>query len=161
MVAKLTDLGFSENTILETIVSTYNQDGTPNAAPMGTVMQDQKTILIAIFNLSQTSCNLKISKCAVINLTSKIEVFYKTAFKEANPNRTPPQEWFEKAETVNAPKLQLASATIDVSVAAMAPIGTEKTKFTCNIEQISAPKMYPDYAALQSLSFGRLCRLPS
>ena len=34
-MAKLTDLGFSKGMIFETIVSTYNPDGTPNAAPMG------------------------------------------------------------------------------------------------------------------------------
>jgi hypothetical protein len=143
MVAKLTNLGFSENTIFETIVSTYNKDGTPNAAPMGTIMQNQKTISLTIFNSSQTSRNLKANKCAVINLTGNIEVFYKTAFKETNPAGKLPQEWFGKAETVEAPKLRLANATIDVSVVGMAPIGAEKTKFSCNIEQIDASKMCP------------------
>ena len=35
LMAKLTDLGFSKGIIFETIVSTYNLDGSPNAAPMG------------------------------------------------------------------------------------------------------------------------------
>jgi hypothetical protein len=143
LMAKLTALGFSKGVIFETIVSTYNLNGTPNAAPMGVVMIDPKTISLNMFNSSQTSRNLKANRCAVINLTSNIEVFYKTAFKEVNPNGKLPQEWFEKAEVVNAPKLRLAGATIDVTLFNMEPVGAEKTKFSCTIEQLNAVKICP------------------
>ena len=143
LTAKLTDLGFSKGIIAETIVSTYNIDGKPNAAPMGAIMEDEQKIIINLFNSSSTYRNLQANRCAVINLTSNIEVFYKTAFKEANPDGKLPTEWFEKAETVNAPKLRLADATIDVSVIDMAPIGTEKTKAFCKVKQVNATKKYP------------------
>jgi hypothetical protein len=142
-MAKLTDLGFSIGPIFETIVSTYNKDGSPNAAPMGTAMQNPKTVTLKIFNSSQTSFNLKTTKCAVINLTSNIEVFYKTAFKEANRNEQLPQEWFEKEEMVNAPKLRLADATIDVIVTGTVPSDAEKTNFSLKIQQINAAEMCP------------------
>ena len=142
-MAKLTDLGFSNGIIFETIVSTYNKDGSPNAAPMGAIMHDQQTINLNLYNSSQTSHNLKANKYAVINLTSNIDVFYRTAFKEANPDGKLPHEWFKKAEAVNAPKLRLADATIDVKVASMEPVGTDKTLFSCNVEQINAAKMCP------------------
>jgi hypothetical protein len=142
-MAKLTDLGFSKGPIFETIISTYNKDGSPNAAPMGATMQNPQTITLNIFNSSQTSYNLKTTKCAVINLTSNIEIFYKTAFKEANRNEQLPQEWFEKEEMVNAPKLRLAEATIDVTVAGTVPSGAEKTNFSLKIEQINAAEMCP------------------
>lgn len=142
-MAKLTDLGFLKSMIFEAIVSTYNQDGSPNAAPMGAIMQNQHTISLNIFNSSETNRNLKTNKCAVINFTNNIEVFYKTTFKEANPTGKLPHEWFEKAETVNAPKLQLSDATIDVSVANMEPMGAEKTNFSCSIVKINVEKMYP------------------
>jgi len=142
-MAKLTDLGFVKGVIFETIVSTYNRDGTPNIAPMGVIMQDPQTISLNLFNLSTTSRNLKANKCGVINLTNNIELFYKTAFKEANPDGKLPQEWFEKAEAVNAPKLRLAGAAVAVSVIDMEPIGAEKTKFLCKIERINAAKMCP------------------
>ena len=142
-MAKLTDLGFLKGMIFEAIVSTYNQDGSPNAAPMGTTMQNQQTISLNIFNSSETNRNLKTNKCAVINFTNNIEVFYRTAFKEANPNGKLPQEWFEKAGTVNAPKLQLSDVTLDVLVASMESIGAEKTNFSCNILKINVEKMYP------------------
>jgi uncharacterized protein len=142
-MTKLTDLGFLKGTIFEAIVSTYNEDGSPNAAPMGTIMENHNIISLNIFNSSQTNRNLKANKCAVINFTNDVEFFYKTAFKEANPNGKLPQEWFEKAETVNAPKLQSANLAIDISVGAMEPIGAEKTTFLCDIARINIDKMYP------------------
>ena len=143
LTVKLTDLGFSKGIISETIVSTFNKDGKPNAAPMGAIMEDEQKIIINLFNSSSTYRNLQANSCAVINLTSNIEVFYKTAFKEANPDGKLPKEWFKKSDTVNAPKLSLADATIDVSVIDMKPIGTEKTKAFCNVKQVNATKKYP------------------
>ncbi|MGZ4851057.1 MAG: DUF447 domain-containing protein [Candidatus Bathyarchaeia archaeon] len=142
-MAKLTDLGFLKGMIFEAIVSTYNRDGSPNAAPMGTIMQNQYILSLNVFNSSETSLNLKTNKCAVINFTNNIDVFYRTTFKEANPTGKLPQEWFEKAETVNAPKLQISDATIEVSVASMEPMGAEKTNFSCSIVKINVDKMYP------------------
>ncbi len=142
-MVKLTDLGFSKGTIFETILSTYNIDGIPNAAPMGVTMLNQITLNLNIYNSSQTSRNLKTSKCAIVNLTNDIDVFYKTTFKEANPIGRLPQELFEKAEMVNAPKLRLAEATIDVSIVNVEPFGSDKTKFSCKVEKINAPKMRP------------------
>lgn len=153
LMANLTDLGFMKGVIFETIVSTYNLDGTPNAASMGVIMQDPQSISLNLFNSSSTSRNLKANKCGVINLTNNIDFFYKTTFKEANPSGKLPQEWFEKAEVVNAPKLRLADATIDVSVASIEPIGAEKTKVSCNVERITAAKMCPQvYCRAMSLT---------
>jgi hypothetical protein len=118
-------------------------DGTPNAAPMGATMQDPQILSLNIFNSSQTSHNLKASKCAAINITNNIDFFYKTAFKEANPHGKLPQEWFEKSELVNAPKLRSANATIDVTVVGMEPIGAEKTKFSFHVERTYADRICP------------------
>jgi hypothetical protein len=142
-MAKLTDLGFSEGIVTETILSTYNPDGVSNAAPMGATMQDPQTFNLNIFNSSQTNSNLRTNRFAVINVTSNIEFYYKTAFKEANPEGKLPKEWFEKAEAVNAPKLRLAEATIEVSVVNMQPVGMEKTVFSCNVEKVNFVKIFP------------------
>lgn len=143
LMSKLTDLGFSKGIIAETIVSTYNNDGKPNAAPMGTIMDDEKHLTFSIFNSLSTCINLRANRCAVVNLTNDIEVFYKTAFKEANPSGRLPEEWFEKAETVNAPRLRLADATIDVSINNLIPISSEKTKAICTVMLVSVTKKYP------------------
>jgi len=143
LTAKLTDLGFSKNMIAECIVSTYNLDGKPDAAPMGVIMEDEQHLIINFFNSSTTCSNIKANRCAIVNLTSNIELFYKTAFKEANPEGNLPIEWFEKAKAVNAPKLRLADATIEVSVIDITPIGTVKTRAVCNVELVQATRKFP------------------
>ena len=145
-MANLKDLGFSENVIVETIVSTYNQDGQPNAAPMGATMQDEQTVILRLFNSSLTFKNLQLNRCAVINVTSNIDLFYKTTFKETNPDGTLPQEWFEKAQTVNAPRLHAADAIIEVSVLDVKPIDADRTQATCQVKMVKTtnapPKAY-------------------
>ncbi len=117
--------------------------GKPNAAPMGVIMEDEQHLIINLFNSSKTCSNIEANRCAVVNLTSDIEVFYKTAFKEVNPDGKLPTEWFEKASSVNAPRLRLADASIDVSVYKLKPIGNRKTKVVFNVELIEATQKYP------------------
>jgi uncharacterized protein len=136
-------LGFSKGIIFEAILSTYNIDGSPNAAPMGVTMQNQHTLTIDIFDSSQTSRNLKTNKHAFINLTGNVEVYYKTAFKESNLEGKLPQEWFQKIETINAPKLRLADASIEVSIANIKSIGGERNRFFCHVEKITTFKILP------------------
>jgi hypothetical protein len=143
LMAKLTDLGFSKGAIVETIVTTYNRNGEANAAPMGTIMWNDQTVLIRLNTTSLTHKNLKASKCAVVNITSDIDLFYRTTFKEANPKGKMPKEWFEKAETVNAPKLRAAEATIEVTLAKTAQIDAERTEVACKVEMIKATKVLP------------------
>ena len=142
-LAKLADLGFLKGVIAEAIVSTYNKDATPNAAPMGVTMIDDEHLAIDFFNSSKTLGNVKANRCAVANLTGAIEVYYRTAFKEANPNGVLPQEWFEKAKAVKAPKLLLAEATIDVSVTDLVALGAEKTRAVFIVELVQATEKYP------------------
>jgi hypothetical protein len=142
-MAKLSDLGFLKDVIVETIVSTYNTGGEPNAAPMGVTMMDEQHLGINLFNSSTTCANVKSNRCAVVNLTGNIDVFYKTAFKEANREGVLPQEWFEKAKAVNAPKLRSAEATIDVSVTDLVALGAEKTRAVFTVELVQAAQRYP------------------
>jgi len=142
-MANLTNLGFSKGIISETIVTTYNKDGTPNAAPMGIIMEDEEHLTINLFNSSTTSSNIKSNRCAVVNLTSNIEVFYKAAFKEINHSGKLPFEWFEKASSVNAPKLSLADASIEVSVKELVKVDAQKTQAVFKIDSIKSPLKYP------------------
>jgi hypothetical protein len=142
VAAKLVDLGFSEGTIAETIVSTYNTDGTANAAPMGAKLHNQNQLQLALYVGSKTLQNLKTQRCAVVNLTSDIEVFYKTTFKEANPQSKLTQDWFTNAVSVHAPKLRQADATLEVSVENLEANG-EKTTANLHVELVEAEKKYP------------------
>ncbi len=140
---KLADFGFLKSVITETIVTTYNQDGLPNAAPMGAIMKNEKHILVRPYTSSVTYRNLQSKKCAVINITSNPEVFYKTAFKEASPDGKVPKEWFEKAETVDAPRLQIADAIIEISIEAIRPISSRRTEAVGAVKLIKATNLLP------------------
>ncbi len=133
-------MGFSNGIIAETIVSTYCEDGQPNAAPMGARMLDKQTMTIKVFHSSLTYKNLVSTRCAVVNVTSNIEVFYKTAFKLAN---SLPRGWFEKAEAVNAPSLRMADGKIEVTVADIKPVDAERTEVVCKVELIKASNVSP------------------
>jgi len=139
----LTDLGFSKGLIAETIVSTYNVDGQPNAAPMGAIMESPQRIVLRIYTSSLTYKNLQSKRCAVVNVTSDPEVFYRTAFKEVNPNGRMPQEWFEEAEKVDAPRLRAADAHIEVAVADITPFDAEIAEVTCEVKLVQAANVLP------------------
>lgn len=141
-MADLTSLGFRKDVFSETIVATYNPDGYANSAPMGLKLLDLNHLSLNIFNTSQTCQNLKTTKCATINLTGDIEVFYKSALKEANLNGNIPPEWFIKAQTVQAPKLRVADACIEVIVEKAVSEG-DRTSFSCKVTSLSAEKLYP------------------
>jgi len=142
-MTKLADLGFQKGVIMETVVSTYGEDGKPNAAPMGVVMENAHRIVIRPYTSSSTYKNLQSKKCAVVNVTSDPELFYRTAFKEANPEGNVPQEWFEKAEIVDAPRLRKADALIEISVADVTSLGAEKVKVSCDVKLIKAARILP------------------
>jgi hypothetical protein len=139
----LPDLGFSKGIIVETVVSTYSADGQPNAAPMGATMESPKRMVLRIYTSSLTYKNLQSKRCAVVNVTSDPEVFYRTAFKEANPNGKLPQEWLEKAEKVDAPRLREADAHIEVAVAGTAPFDAERAEVTCEVKLVHAASVLP------------------
>ena len=142
-MTKLTDLGFSKETVVETILSTYNPDGQPNAAPMGILMKNEQCVTIKLYKSSSTYQNLVSRRCGVINITSDPELFFLSAFKEANPNAKIPPEWFEKAEILDAPKLHMADATVEISVAKITPINAEKTEAVCDVKLVKATKALP------------------
>jgi hypothetical protein len=142
-MTEIPDVGFSKGVILETVVSTYGLDGQPNAAPMGATMEQVQRMVFRIYTSSLTYKNLQAKRCAVVNLTSDPEVFYRTAFKEANPQGRVPTGWFEKAETVEAPRLRAADAHIEVSVVDIANLDAEKAEVTCEAKFVHASTVLP------------------
>jgi hypothetical protein len=142
-MSDLVNLGLLKNAIVETIVSTYNVNGEPNAAPMGVKTEDMKHIVIRPYTSSLTYTNLQAKRCAVINITSNPELYYRTAFKEANPEGRMPTEWFEKAEKVNAPRLRVASAFMEVSVIDIKSADSERAEVICEVQLIKAPSLVP------------------
>lgn len=79
--------------ILETIVTTINQDGSTNVSPMGPTIHLKRNDTIESienfelrpFNTSQTFANLKRTKAGVLHITDDVEMFARSAIGELDP----------------------------------------------------------------------------
>lgn len=79
---ELDELGFESGSVGETIVTTVNPDGSPNAAPMGVRRTGPGALDIMPYRTSSTYRNLRGRPRACINVTSSPALFLVTAFKE-------------------------------------------------------------------------------
>jgi len=138
-MATLTDLGFCQNTIYETIICTFNPDGSPNVAPMGAIVKGNQKVLLTIYNSSRTLENLRATKAATLNLTDDVDVYYVSALKKSEVST----DWFRNSSVVNAPKLKVCDASVALSVDSVEPIDMLRTAVMCSIECINVFKMYP------------------
>ena len=96
----------------EIILSTYDDHGRPNAAPMGIKFVSQNRIRIQFFKGSQTLHNVLARNCAVANLTGDASLFYRLAFKSKTGVSA---VLFSQAKVVNAPLLKQADGYIEMS----------------------------------------------
>lgn len=136
----LSEFGFEKNCIAETIISTYTDDREPTAAPMGVITEDLRTIILKIYRKSQTYKNLIFYKCGVINITQDPELFYRTLFKETNPNGIIPRNWFIHAENVDSPRLRNIDVCLEFRITNVEEL-EDKALFTCRIEKINLVKV--------------------
>ena len=142
-VINLADLGFLEGNIGETIVSTFDLNGQPNAAPMGVEIEGNEKLKIKPYLTSLTYNNLQAKRCAVINVTSNPTLFYITAFKDIRHYRKISTVIFEKAETIDAPRLRAADAIIEVLVAETNRFGSNRAEILCNVQLVKSLKKLP------------------
>lgn len=143
-VSSLSDLGFIKNSMFEAIVSTYGADGMPNAAPMGVMTDDVHQLIIKPYTKSQTYRNILLRRCAVINLTSNPVIYYKTAFKDANPDNKVPFEWFERSDLVDAPKLKNVDVCIEAKIIKVEDVEKDRARVLCKVEKIDPiVRVYP------------------
>lgn len=72
--------------ILESIVTTVNEDGSPNVSPMGpNVSDDIDSFELRPFNTSQTFANLKRTRMGVLHVTDNVELFARAAIGQLEP----------------------------------------------------------------------------
>ena len=139
----LSDLGFVSGIIAETIVSTYDVGCQLSAAPMGVIIKNNHQLIIRPYVSSLTYKNLQTTKCAVVNVTSNPELFYLTAFKELNSEGKLSVDMFEKAQTVDAPRLHAADAFVEVSVDESISFSGDRAEFLCDVQLVEALKALP------------------
>lgn len=72
--------------ILESIVTTVNQDGTPNVSPMGPLVPNGiDKFELRPFDTSRTFANLKRTKSGVLHVTDDVELFARSAIGKLDP----------------------------------------------------------------------------
>ncbi|MEM2134077.1 MAG: DUF447 domain-containing protein [Candidatus Freyarchaeota archaeon] len=118
------------NCVYETIFTTYDRSSKPNAAPMGIITPDMEKIAAKIFTSSQTYRNIKEQKCAIINITNDMDLFYRTSLDKNSLEK----EIFKPSKNVNAPILVSASAYIEVTVDSMRKIDEDRCEVMFSIK---------------------------
>ena len=115
----ITDMGFTPGRILESIVTTYNTDGSQNAAPIGIYPISETEIRLDVHEPSDTRENLLRTGACVVNIVFDPLLFLRCAIlgsgKREKENEVAKEE-ATPAEKVNAPALKEANAWIEVKV---------------------------------------------
>lgn len=62
-------LGMERGLLYETIVTTRNRDGTPNAAPIGVVCKNETEVVLYLFKGSKTYRNVRRERCFYVNIS--------------------------------------------------------------------------------------------
>ncbi len=135
---KLLSLGFLKGGIVEAIISTYDLEDVPDAAPMGVTLLDSGRVMLRPYTSTVTFTNLEARRCAVINISSDPLKFLRTALKEANPGGVLPREWFDDAKVVEAPRLKGSDAFVEVSLLQITTEHGKRANVTCNVELVEA-----------------------
>ncbi|MGB9979975.1 DUF447 domain-containing protein [Methanobacterium sp.] len=71
----LESLGMKRGLLYETIITTQNKNGTPNAAPIGVVCKNKNEIVLNLFEGTHTLENIKASSKFIVNILKDPLVF--------------------------------------------------------------------------------------
>ncbi len=134
---KLDELGFEEGCICETILSTTNPDGTPNASPMGVLRVGSEALEVRPFKTSATYGNLLRDPRACVNITSDPAQFFVTAFKKEH------FEGFPRTSFEGELKLASSDAYVFVEALGHRDISDLRCAFTFNPVSIEVRRPLP------------------
>jgi hypothetical protein len=112
-------MGFTPGRIVESIVTTYNTDGSPNAAPIGVHTQSDAEISMNIHATTDTLKNLMRAGGCVVNVVFDPYLFVKTCLvgsgKRESENEITTEDVIP-ANNVDAPVLKYANAWLEVEM---------------------------------------------
>lgn len=143
MSITLSSLGIRKKRIYEVVVSTYNQNGKPTAAPMGLRALDTKMFLIRPYVSTSVYRNLHDTQCGVVNITTSPGLFFRTTFKNEQRRLALPRRWFTCGKTVNAPRIKSAEGHIEFIVKHLDFENEDRARYTCKSSLIEARRSFP------------------
>lgn len=112
-------LGFKKGSIVETIVTTYNEDRSPNAAPMGVYASREEEILLKVHLGCDTYSNILRNKGCVVNLIFDPLLFLRTTLLGRGKGGAEPElkeSEVGKARTVDAPFIKSSHAYLEAQL---------------------------------------------
>lgn len=112
----ISSLGFTRGRLLETIVTTYNSDGSPNAAPIGVTASGEVMLAMKVHTDTDTYVNLLRRNGCVVNLVYDPYLFIRCALTGHGRGGAEPEvdpEEVAGAGSVDAPYLEKAAAYIE------------------------------------------------
>lgn len=127
----LQEIGFDKHSPSETILTTFDKDGNPNASAIGVWKENDAKIKLRLFAGTQTYQNVQNKRVAAINITSD-SIFL---IKQGLPEIFSAEEReinFKKARKIDAPYLAKADVIIEFEIEEMSEktitdrIGTSK-----------------------------------
>jgi hypothetical protein len=134
---QLDGLGFRMGNVNETIITTMNPDGSPNAAAMGILRVGQKSLEIRPFKMSSTYENLMKRRKACINITDDPALFLVTTFKNEH------LEGFQKASITGDLRLESSDAHVFIDVLDRRDISEIRSSFRCVASSIEVNRRMP------------------
>jgi hypothetical protein len=128
-------MGFDYGSTIETILTTWNCDGTVNAAPMGVIRNLKDQIIIRPYRSSNTYRNMLKNKEVCINTTRDSEIFMKTAFKDEGLGSYP----IRNGDLI----LEGSDASIKLKITSVESENANRPEFTSEIQRIITKKRIP------------------
>jgi hypothetical protein len=143
------DLPFQTGIIYEAIITTYNQQNQPNAAPMGFTIDKEKQVIIRSYKEADTYKNLLEQKECIINITSDPDLFVKsTLFQDLLID-----EFYTKSTMIAAPILKACKGNHLALKVVKITKEEERGIFYCEIidANLSKEQVQPHTRAFSSL----------
>jgi hypothetical protein len=113
----LEELGIKKGRLCETIVTTFHENGTPNAAPMGVTGEGHDTVVLRVHKATDTYENLLRENCCVLNVVFDPILFLTCALLGKHKgSKVVESKMTGRAGKVNAPFLKTAHAYLETKV---------------------------------------------
>ncbi len=141
MLYNVDSMNIIRNYIYEGIISSYGAHNEPNATPIGFIFKEPEKIQLLLYKGTRILDGVINSKCGVVNITHDTELFYKTAFKEANPNGKLPRGLFQQAKKINAPFITSADINLEFVVESKTE-HNDKTLLVCRIVNVKKKRAH-------------------
>ncbi len=82
----LESIGMERGLLYETVITTVNNDGTPNAAPMGVICKDKMEVVLYLHQGTSTVGNIKRNRSFVVNVLKDPMVFVESTLGDLSKN---------------------------------------------------------------------------